>query len=214
MITMSKTFFGTWEQCFRDKRFRIEFAFTVLVLCAILIVFSGFLKYVESRTGIALPDPVLSLFDPRDATWVTFVLIYLALVIAVIFLMQYPRQLVLALQSYGIMVLFRMAAMFMIPLEPPARMIPLNDPFVEFFAGHGNLLTKDLFFSGHTSTMFLLFLTARKLWQKGVFLMCSMFVAGCVLLQHVHYAIDILAAPFFAYCSYRIARLVHTETTP
>ncbi len=211
---MSKPLFRTWEQCFRDKRFRIEIAFTLLVLCTTLAVFSGFLKYVESRPGIVLPDPVLSLFEPRDATWVTFTLIYLALVVAVVFLMQHPRQLVLALQSYGIMVLFRMAAMFMIPLEPPAQMIPLNDPFVEFFAGHGSVLTKDLFFSGHTSTMFLLFLTARKLWHKRVFLMCSILVAGCVLLQHVHYAIDILAAPVFAYCSYRIAQLMHPETTP
>jgi hypothetical protein len=32
-------------------------------------------------------------------------------------------------------------------------------------------------------------------------------VAACVLWQHVHYTIDVLAAPFFAYASWRVAVL-------
>ncbi len=42
-----------------------------------------------------------------------------------------------------------------------ANMIILNDPLVEFF-GTGQTLTKDLFFSGHTATLLILFLVSEK----------------------------------------------------
>jgi len=47
--------------------------------------------------------------------------------------------------------------MYSAPLDAPERLILLNDPFVQFI-GSGEALTKDLFFSGHTATLFLLFL--------------------------------------------------------
>jgi len=90
-------------------------------------------------------------------------------------------------------------------LNPPEKMIPLNDPVVEFF-GTGQLLTKDLFFSGHTATIFLLYLLADKKLLKTFFLVSAIVVGIGVLLQHVHYSIDVFVAPFFAYCSFYIVK--------
>ena len=67
------------------------------------------------------------------------------------------------------MVVVRMCAMYMLPLDPPVNMIILNDPLVEFF-GTGQTLTKDLFFSGHTATLFILFLVSEKKIYKTIFL--------------------------------------------
>jgi membrane-associated phospholipid phosphatase len=86
-------------------------------------------------------------------------------------------------------------------------MIPLHDPLVRLF-GPGKLLTKDLFFSGHTSTLFLLALAVPGRIAKTLFVLCTAAVAFCVLAQHVHYAIDVLAAPLFAYASFRFARRI------
>jgi membrane-associated phospholipid phosphatase len=83
-------------------------------------------------------------------------------------------------------------------------MISLKDPFVELF-GTGNTLDRDLFFSGHTSTMFMLFLLAYKPLFKKLFLIGVILVGASVILQHAHYTIDVLVAPFVAYASYRIA---------
>jgi hypothetical protein len=117
-----------------------------------------------------------------------------------------PRALVLALQAYVVMVVLRIAAMAVTPLEAPPGMIPLHDPLVRLF-GPGKLLTKDLFFSGHTSTLFLLALAVPGPRWKAFFVLCTAAVAFCVLGQHVHYTIDVLAAPVFAYASFRLAVL-------
>ena len=108
------------------------------------------------------------------------------------------------------MVLLRIAAMAVTPLEAPPGMIPLHDPLVRLF-GPGRLLTKDLFFSGHTSTLFLLALAVPGRRWKAFFALCAAAVAFCVLAQHVHYAIDVLAAPLFAYASFRLAVLARGE---
>jgi hypothetical protein len=112
-----------------------------------------------------------------------------------------------ALQAYVVMVLLRIAAMGVTPLEAPPGMIPLHDPLVRLF-GPGKLLTKDLFFSGHTSTLFLLALAVPGRRWRGFFVSCTAAVAVCVLWQHVHYTIDVLVAPLFAYASYRLVRLL------
>ena len=67
----------------------------------------------------------------------------------------------------------------------------------------------DLFFSGHTGLPFLL---ALVYWDQKLlrffFLACSVFFAIIVLLGHLHYSIDVLAAFFITYTITRIAELL------
>jgi len=107
----------------------------------------------------------------------------------------------IAFQSYTAMVIVRMIAMSLTPLDPPPTMIPLVDPTVYYF-GTGVHLSRDLFFSGHTSTMLLLALTAPTARWRTVFGVATFAVAACVLAQHAHYTIDVFAAVFFAYGAY------------
>jgi hypothetical protein len=198
----------SWLETWKSGRFRLQTGLTLVFMVVLLSIFSRFLENVEVRPGVILVDPVLQLLAPRDVTWLTFSLIYLSLLIALASLVRHPRKFLLAIQGYTLLVLFRMACMYLLPLDPPPGMIPLKDPFVEYFVGDGGILTKDLFFSGHTSTMFLLFLTASAPRFRAVFLTFTVMVGFCVLWQHVHYSVDVLAAPFFAYGAYRIVALV------
>ena len=166
-----------------------------------------FLAYNETKSGFSFKDPLLNLFEPVDVTWLTFGLIYLALIVALGWLSFHPDDFLLAIQSYSLVALFRLFTIFFLPLNAPVTIIPLTDPFVEFFGG-GQTLYRDLFFSGHTSIMFLFFLTNRNKKLRPVFLAATFLVGACVLIQHVHYTIDVLAAPFFAYTSFRIAVLL------
>ena len=197
---------AAWADAWRDPRFRLRLALSVPALVAVLAFLARFLTFVEARPGAVLPDPVLAFLVPRDLTWLTFGLIYIGLAFGVARLAAEPRALVVALQAYVLMVLFRIAAMWVTPLEAPPGMIPLHDPLVRLF-GPGKLLTKDLFFSGHTSTLFLLALAVPGRRSKGLFLFCTAAVGISVLVQHVHYTIDVLAAPFFAYASFMLAVL-------
>ncbi len=174
---------------------------------AALVLLARFLEWNEARPGATLSDPVLALLPPRDLTWLTFSLIYLGLAAGVARLAREPRALLLALQAYVLMVLFRIAAMWATPLDAPPGMLPLEDPLVRLF-GPGKLLTKDLFFSGHTSTLFLLALTVPGRRWKALFLACTAAVGVSVLAQHVHYTADVLVAPFFAYASVRLAEFL------
>lgn len=198
----------TWKEALSDKRYKSEAVLTLTILAIALLSLTNFLNFIETRQGIILADPILRHFGPINLTWLIFGLIYICLIVAIINLAKYPRQLMLILQTYSLLVIVRMAAMYLMPLNPPPDMISLNDPFVQYF-GTGRLLTKDLFFSGHTATIFLLFLFARNKILKYVFLSCTIAVGISVLLQHVHYSIDVLAAPFFAYSCFCIILYLH-----
>jgi PAP2 superfamily C-terminal len=193
-----------WSHVWTERRFRLEAPLTLGTLVMVLAVMTRFLAWVELRPGVVLPDAVLALIPPRDVTWITFGLIYAGLVTVVIVLLPHPRRLVLAAQAYVVMILLRMAVMSVTPLEAPPGMIPLQDPLVQLF-GSGKPFTKDLFFSGHTSTSFLLALVAPGKLSRAFFLACTAAVATCVLWQHVHYTVDVLVAPLFAFASYVIA---------
>ena len=67
------------------------------------------------------------------------------------------------------------------------------------------MLTKDLFFSGHTATTFLLYLYARREPGLGMAALVGHVVTvGVVLLSHLHYTIDIVGAWAITYCLYRV----------
>ena len=195
-----------WRQAWADRGFRWRLLLTLPVLVATLSALAALVKWVEQRPGAVLADPVLALLAPRDVTWPIFTLIYVGLLLAVVRLVRTPVRLVLGVQAYVVMALLRIAVMWATPLDPPPGMIVLDDPLVQGFGGASHPLTRDLFFSGHTSTMFLLFLAVPGRAARAFFLACTASVAFLVLVQHVHYAVDVLAAPPFAYAAWRIAR--------
>jgi len=199
-----------WKEFLKEKRNKIELVFTLFLLVVVLTFLANFVNNVEARKGVVLPDPILSLFQPIDLTWLIFALIYISLFVAIATLSKNPILLIFAAQLYVLMVAVRIVAMYLLPLEPPVSMIILNDPFVVFF-GTGQTLTKDLFFSGHTATLFILFLVSEKKIIKIVFLISTIAVAISVLLQHVHYTIDVFAAVFFTYACYKLIEKVKSH---
>lgn len=205
-----RTFGQTWRDCWRQRVFRTQAYLTVPLLALTLYVFPRFLNAVERRPGVTLDDPLLALFTPIDVNWLAFGLIYGALLVGLLALSGYPEWLILALQAYVGMVLIRMAMMFLTPLDPPVLCITLRDPFVQYF-GTGQVLTKDLFFSGHTATMFLLYLLAPTRRLRTLFLVCTFAVGFAVFIQQAHYAVDVLAAPFFAYGAFRLVLLLREK---
>jgi hypothetical protein len=197
-----------WKQSFEDRAFQVEAAVTLVFFTGILTLYPNYLNWIEARDGVRFTDPVLSRFEPVDVTFLAFVILYAAVIAAIWFLLKEPRYLMVGLQSYVVLFTFRAIALYLVPLDHPQQMILFKDPFVEFFGVDGTL-TKDLFFSGHTSLMFLLYLTARIRWLRRAFLFWTAVLAGCLLIQHVHYTFDVFMAPFAAYVGWRMVVAAH-----
>ncbi len=195
-----------WKNAFKEKKFISELIITVIFFILISAFFTNFLTYNETRTGFTLNDPILNILPSTDLTIFIFVLVYLSVLLGLIVLIKTPNQFLFVFQVYSVVLLVRLTMMYLLPLNPPEGIIPLQDPFVELF-GTGETLLRDLFFSGHTATVFLLFLVIEKKIYKAIYLIGTFLVAIALLYQHVHYAIDVIAAPFFVYASYGIVYL-------
>lgn len=201
--TYIQTLRSAWRDYLRSKRIIREVIITIVALVSVLVIYTRFLGFIETREGIVLNDYLLSLFKPINLTWLIFAALYSACLIGIAELAMQPRRLVIGIQAYIVLVLLRMTAMYLVPLNPPADIIKLIDPFVELF-GTGATLTKDLFFSGHTATAFILYLLVEKGWVNKYLLLSSICIGICVLLQHVHYTIDVVFAPIFTYLAYTV----------
>ncbi len=205
-----KRLINVWSAELKNSGFRVQAVVSFAALFLTLGFMARFLSYVEARPGVTLDDPILSMITPRNLTWLTFALIYAGLAMAIISLSSKPKDFVLITQAYTLMVWIRIGMMSLIPLNAPEGLIVLQDPFVQF-VGDGAAPTKDLFFSGHTSTMFLLYLVTKTKWLKATLLGFTLLVAACVIWQHVHYVIDVAVAPFVSYGAYRMALLVNRK---
>ena len=210
---LSQNIKDIWKIELSNKYFMSQVILSFLSVIVGLFFFTRFLAFIEARPGIILPDPILAWFSPVDISWFTFIVMYSMIIIAIISLIQSPKALILGLQSYTVMLIIRTAAMYSIPLEAPATILPLIDPMVSEI-GVGQLMTKDLFFSGHTATIFIMYLVAQKKPFRIFFLVTTIVIGLAVLLQHVHYSVDVIAAPFFGYGAYRIVYLLNHKFNP
>jgi hypothetical protein len=194
-----------WRSAWRNHDFRDQLFVSLagLVIASALIVL--FLNYVESRPGSVLHDPLLQLFAPVDLRLITFSLIYAGIILGFISLCFYPFALLIALRASVVIILLRIITMFLLPLDPPADIVPLTDPFVQW-PGVPPVLTRDLFFSGYTAIMALLVFVSEWNDMKVIFACFGIAISGLFLLHHAHYTIDVAAAPCFSYVAYAIAK--------
>lgn len=199
-----------WKIFLNKKQNIYILILTFVLLIVTLYLFSRFVLFVEERKGVILNDPLFVFFDGVDLNSIIFLLIYTSLITGFVLLLKYPEQLILAIQSYILLLIFRTIAMYLVPLDPPIGTVNLRDPLV-FIIGTGKPVTKDLFFSGHTSTLFLIFLVSVNKKVKYFFLVTAILVGLFVILQKVHYSIDVFVAPFFAFASYKIIKKLHRE---
>ncbi len=193
---------ATW----RDRRTLVRLAVSFTALAIVLAGYTRFLAFNETRQGALLTDPVLTLLPTADLSVPIFAVIYGAIALALVTLRRHPDRFIRTLHAYTLLMLVRIVAMYAAPLAPPPGMITLHDPVAGL--GPGAQMRQDLFFSGHTATLALLAFTAVRPALRWAFTAAALAVAIMVLMQHCHYTVDVVAAPFFAYGCYRIATVV------
>ena len=195
-----------WKSTVHNRGFLpIAFAFlTLLVFIVILLPY--FFNYIELRTGFVMSDPLLDHIPSKDISPILFTILWAMILLVLYRSFQHPAIFLQLLVSFTLLTILRITAIFLIPLEPPLHLIALTDPLSNFFYGQQEFITRDLFFSGHTSTIVLIYLCLRKKNDKRIALLASFLISVLVLVQHVHFIIDVVAAPVFAWLSFIIAR--------
>ena len=197
----------TWKNAWQSVSFRRKFFIAVLFTVILLTIFPLFFQYIEKREGYALNDWLLRFITPVNVSPVIFLIIILLGLLGVYRAIQQPWLLLVFLYSFIILSIARLSTISLIPLNPPHGLIPLADP-ISNAVYQNRFVTKDLFFSGHTSSQFLLFLCFTKRTDKLVALAGTIAIAILVLLQHIHYTMDVLAAPVMAYISFLAGKWV------
>ncbi|MEQ9504059.1 MAG: phosphatase PAP2-related protein [Deltaproteobacteria bacterium] len=193
----------SWREALAAPAAKRRWAVTALLIVFAAVSFSTFVQWVEGRPGAVLEDPVLPYLPRADLTWFTFAMVYAITIAAVLRALKRPLLLMRILQVYAGMLLIRIVAMYLLPLDPPADAIPLADPVAAILFASESAPTRDLFFSGHTATACVVLFTTKDRRWIVVFALAALVIATAVLVQRVHYTIDVFGAPFFvwAVCS-------------
>lgn len=210
-MNSNPSYLQRWKIAFNIQRFRLHFIATLLFLTGILFFIPYCFNYIQNRNGVVLNDYLLDSVGPMDVSWITFTLIYACLLSALVSLSFFPERLLLMVQAYCVLTVLRVMSMLLIPLNEPAGIIILKDPVIDMIGYDGKIITKDLFFSGHVSTVFLLYLSVINRRLKTVLLIAMVLIAGLILVQHVHYTVDILAAPLFSFIAFRTASWIQQK---
>ena len=96
--------------------------------------------------------------------------------------------------SYALLLIVRMITLTLVPLKVPDSLIYLQDPFLNNLIYPGEI-EADLFFSGHTALIFIFFSISKR-W---IFAVLTIIMAVMLVLQRVHYSIDVIAAIPFSF---------------
>lgn len=201
---------GNWQKAIRQKRFRLHLLVTGLGAVSLVLFLPYFFNVILlPKPGVVLNDFILNQLEPKDWSWIIFGLIYISLLLTVLFNYKKPYTILLGIESYVTINLIRMITLYAVTLEPPHGIIPLIDPVITKIAYGSVVYLKDLFFSGHVSTLFLLFLIEENRIRKSILLVATMLVAFLILWQHVHYSVDVFFAPVFTLLVYYAFRKIH-----
>lgn len=198
---------GQWRAAIDHPRFLLCFGATIAFVVSVGVSVIHTLRACESRPGVALADPVLALLPVADLSVPIFIIEYGCILAILYRLTHQPVRLTVALFAYGVAMFFRLLAIVLVPLDPPPDLIILTDPFTSM-VNSGPVLTKDLFFSGHTTAMSVLACAATRGRLKALLIVLTITIAVMLLIQRNHYTVDVVVAPAMAYIGWRIARNV------
>lgn len=197
--------FVEWRQALSNRNFVFSLILSLIGVTAFASVLPYyFINILLPKPGSPISDPVLNFFTPRDWSIEIFVGIYLATVLSLVFNSAKPYTILVGLQTYVIVNFMRLTSLYLFTLEAPDGIIPLSDPFLTKFAYGQAIFVKDLFFSGHISTLAILFFIENKRVLKWFILISMIAVAVMLAWQRVHYSIDMLAAPLITWIVFRL----------
>lgn len=191
----------------RERLLSLVSAFALLGMAYVAEHYANVYAYAYSlrSTSSHVGDLILDNIPVVDLNFIIIEGALIFIVLGVLFVLANPRYILFTLKTFALFIMTR--ALF-VSLTHVGIYPDHISPGLGFFDGiylYLNFQT-GLFFSGHTGLPFLM---ALIFWHnkraRYFFLILSLIGAVAVLLGHIHYSIDVFAAPFMAYGIFRIA---------
>ncbi len=179
---------------------KLALAFAVMVMAG--TCFKSLMLYIQDRPSVTLSDPLLAIWPAYDLSLPIFIVTYMPILVGIPLAFYERRNVLRLIYSYSLLQLLRGLCIWLAPLSPPEAMVLLTDPFSDSLV-FGQRITKDLFFSGHVSTLVLFSLVFLKPRLRYLYRGLAALDALLLLTQHVHYTIDIVVAPLFALLAFK-----------
>ena len=197
-----------WHEAWQNKVFRRNLIITLVMLPFILFFTNQFFNYIQDcKSGVVLNDWVLKELPARNVSIPISFLMSSVILLCIIRCINNPKMFIRALMAFSLLLIARIITISATRLLAPVGLITLKDPLCNLMYGSRSI-TRDLFFSGHTATLCILYLCSFKRIDKYYILFAVMCVAVLLLIQHVHYTVDVLCAPFFAFGCFWISKRI------
>lgn len=208
--------FENWKLAFQTPNVRLQFILTLVSYVFLFKYCRIMMAIFENRKGTQVMDPFLAQLPSIDFSALIFTLTYTALAIFIFSNLNNPMRFIKGMQAYTLLLLMRTITIYLVPLEPPIGMIVLKDTVSNFFmnSSSGGYIVKDLFFSGHVSAIMLFFFIAENKTIKIILLSLTLVIGSLILLQHVHYVMDVVAAPIFSYFAMKSVAAINKQALP
>jgi len=179
--------------------------FLLLALAIFVQVRGGIYAQSKSLRSSAVPDIFLDNLPTVNLDLVVVQGALFAWVIGVLLLIRYPKYLLFGTKATALFIIIRATFLNLTNIGVYPR-----QAVFDYALGSGlyDLVNFDgnFFFSGHTGMPILM---ALVFWEKKniryFFLLASALFGISALLAHVHYSIDVFAAPFITYGIFKIA---------
>jgi membrane-associated phospholipid phosphatase len=194
-----------WQDAWQSAWYRKRVIGGLALVIVILSLFPFFFQTIEKRSGYQLADPLLGWLHPHNVSIAIFVIIWAVSLLGVLRAAQDPYMFLTFVWAYALLSVMRTLAITLVPLDPPVGLVGLVDPISNFFYGE-KFVTRDLFFSGHTSSVFLIFLCLPGKMDRSLALIATVAVGYLLLVQHVHYTLDVLGAFVFGWLAFWTVR--------
>jgi hypothetical protein len=201
-----------WRSLKANRQMMVFLIMLVATGVFFVAMFSKFMIWNEHRPGSIFCDPVMSYLGPVNMSRVTMSLTLVPICLGMILIFRKPVGTIYFFYTAIFICILRTLTLYFIPLEPPPGIIPLTDPVIEKLFYGNNVLVKDLFFSGHTANLIIIGLLSDIRQYRNIVFICAGIVGFLLILQHVHFSIDVAAAPFFAILAYKLSIMTANKT--
>lgn len=196
---------------YRDLSQKEHYAYHALSGFILLIISFIVVHYAATYATEVAGAFVRDLFLDHLPLWDVNVLhIHVALtfwLLLTLYLFTQPQWLPFVTKTAAVFILVRSGFICLTHLGAPENLLTIPNNMASYVLFDG-----DLFFSGHVGGPFLMLLIFwEQIVLRSICLIATLFFSMTVLIGHIHYSIDVFAAPFIAYGVYQFCCYCFTK---